>query len=81
MFFMLFLMRNVLTMISSSFQFPAHSLTVQLSVAQVTASGLPDTVTCAGEFSDFLPLRNTLCMGTAVPCCLVLCLVTKLSQH
>jgi hypothetical protein len=43
-------------MISSSFQFPAHSLTVQLSVAQVTTSGLPDAVTCVGEFSDFLLL-------------------------
>jgi hypothetical protein len=51
---MLFLLRNILTMISSSFQFPAHSLTVQLSVVQVTALGLPDAVTCAGEFSDFL---------------------------
>ena len=56
MFFLLFLMRNVLTMISSSVQFPAHSLTVQLSDTQVTASGLPDAVTCAGEFSDFLLL-------------------------
>jgi hypothetical protein len=56
MFFLLFLMRNVLTMISSSIQFSAHSLTVQLPYAQVTASGLPDAVTCAGEFNDFLLL-------------------------
>ena len=56
MFFMLFLLKNVLTMISSSFQFPAHSLTVQLSVAQVTASFLPDAVTCAGELRHFLLL-------------------------
>jgi hypothetical protein len=41
-------------MISSSIQFPAHSLTVPLYDAQVTASGLPDVVTCAGEFIDFL---------------------------
>jgi hypothetical protein len=52
---MLFLMTNVLTMIINSFQFPTHSRTVQLSVAHV-ASGLPDAVTCAGEFIDFLLL-------------------------
>jgi len=79
---MLFFLRNILTMISSSFQFPAHNLTVQLSVVQVTVLGLPDARTCAGEFSNFLLLWDTaLCMGTAVPCCLILCLVTKLSQH
>jgi hypothetical protein len=42
-------------MISSSFQFPACNLMVQLSVAHVP-SGLLDAVTCAGEFSDFLLL-------------------------